>query len=235
MLGGRIFGFGAFLSSAWMMAAPVPGGCGGVGGGSGGGTPNAVCGDGIIEAQEACDGSTFVESEVRCERFDVSKYTGGTLRCNADCSLNTSACVPVVCGNGVIEGNEDCDGSNLNASRDCGERYGYVGGELKCGADCRYDYSACVAPVCGDGVIQGMESCDGANLGSATGQDCSDFIAGTSVLGVQTPYLPGPLKCSPRYCEVDMTQCQPQPGCYWVQVSGPKSPFLVPPSIVCVP
>jgi len=46
------------------------------------------------------------------------------------------------CGNGVIEGNEYCDGSNIGW-RTC-QTMGYESGTLKCASDCQFDRSACV-------------------------------------------------------------------------------------------
>jgi hypothetical protein len=336
MLGGRWFGFGAFVSSAWLMAAPVPGGCGGIGGGSGGATPNSVCGngvwegpyeecdgsafqqqtcaevssdygrggrlkctrdckvdlsecrrtvcgDGVIEGWEICEGNTFAPGVPtscldigalggtlrcsacqldydgcitdicgngqldateacegnefrygydRCEDFDGSKYAGGTLSCNANCTPNTSACVPIVCGNGVVEATESCDGANLGDRQTCAAvSEGYVGGVLKCGADCEYDVSSCQLPVCGDGRIEGFEQCDG----SASGHDCSDFIYGVSVFGIQTPFRPGPLTCSRSSCQFDLSQCRPQPGCYLTSNCGPLPTRPCLPTLHCVP
>lgn len=50
-----------------------------------------------------------------------------------------------VCGNSIIEGNEDCEGANLNSAT-CGS-LGYGGGTLSCDIACSFDTSACTAPT----------------------------------------------------------------------------------------
>jgi hypothetical protein len=82
----------------------------------------------------------------------------------------------VVCGDGVVTGEEKCDGMEL-AGEDCITQ-GFDTGTLACAADCNYDTSACVAYECGNGVIEGAEACDGEELG---GEDCTSqgFDMGT--------------------------------------------------------
>lgn len=70
------------------------------------------------------------------------------------------------CGDGVVDGSEACDGSDL-AGSDCAAQ-GYDGGTLACNADCTFDLSACTMANCGDGTINGKEVCDGTELGAAT-------------------------------------------------------------------
>ncbi len=57
---------------------------------------------------------------------------------------------PIVCGNGVMEVGEVCDGTDLDG-RDCLDQ-GFDGGELVCGGDCTFDSSACT--TCGNGVCE---------------------------------------------------------------------------------
>ena len=49
---------------------------------------------------------------------------------------------PVGCGNGAIEADEECDGSDLG-SASCSSLLGEGSGELKCFSDCTFDVSAC--------------------------------------------------------------------------------------------
>ena len=46
-----------------------------------------------------------------------------------------------LCGNGVIDRGEECDGDNLNGS-DCSAR-GFSGGNLRCSGNCHFDLSEC--------------------------------------------------------------------------------------------
>jgi len=57
-------------------------------------------------------------------------------------TATTSLSVTVsVCGNGFIDGAEDCDGSDLGGQTCVG--LGYDGGTLSCKADCTFDLSGC--------------------------------------------------------------------------------------------
>src|SRR6185436_8776749 len=54
------------------------------------------------------------------------------------------------CGNGKVDGFEECDGSDLGRASTCHDLNPNDGdGKLKCGNDCRYDVSECTR--CGDG------------------------------------------------------------------------------------
>ena len=55
----------------------------------------------------------------------------------------TGIFLPATCGNGVIDGTEQCDLGTLN-SQTCGTR-GFTGGTLRCGAGCVFDTSGCYA------------------------------------------------------------------------------------------
>jgi len=57
-----------------------------------------------------------------------------------DATVKTS-----VCGDGVIEGDEDCEGDDL-AGQTC-ESLGFLGGELSCDEDCSFDITGCIQPT----------------------------------------------------------------------------------------
>jgi hypothetical protein len=69
--------------------------------------------------------------------------------------------------------------------------------------------------VCGDGKVEALEQCDGANL---NGLGCGDFAFGYTLLG-SLAYWEGSLRCGAE-CAFDKTGCRPPPGCYWVTASG---------------
>ncbi|KIG15508.1 Endo-1,4-beta-xylanase A precursor [Enhygromyxa salina] len=95
-----------------------------------------------------------------------------------------------MCGNGVTEAPEECDGEDLGG-RTC-ESVGFPGGELSCAGDCTLDTSGCLEPSCGNGIMEAGEACDGSDLG---GQACADFGEG-----------PGQIACSGD-CTVNLDDC----------------------------
>jgi hypothetical protein len=148
---------------------------------SGGTTPPAsTCGNGKLDTGEQCDGSLLNGKTCVTQGF-----TSGSLSCTSSCTLNTAACVkstttggPAVCGDGLIESGEWCDGSNLNGQT-CVSR-GYKGGSLKCYA-CAFNTFYCWH--CGNGMVESGngEQCDGAS--SLSGKTCSSLGLGTGTLG----------------------------------------------------
>ena len=78
-----------------------------------------------------------------------------------------------VCGDGIVSGGEQCDGTDFDG-KTCGD-YGFSEGSLICTSSCSVDTSSCSngggGPVCGDGILEGTEECDGTDLGAAT---CAD-------------------------------------------------------------
>ncbi len=120
----------------------------------------ATCGNGTIDTGEPCDGDT-----VQCTTIDPVKFTGGKAKCKPDCSgYDTVTCDenPAVCGNGVVEGNETCDGTidpciEINPGL-------FVGGKARCKTDCTgWETETCdtAGDYCGDKVKSGTEFCDG--------------------------------------------------------------------------
>jgi len=126
-------------------------------------SPTAVCGNGVIESGEQCDGASLNGSSCATQGF-----AGGALSCSSSCTLNTSGCSVSLCGNGVVDSGEQCDGSNLN-SQTCASN-GFAGGSLSC-ANCVLNTTGCLSAVCGNGKIEPGENCDGANL---NGKACTD-------------------------------------------------------------
>jgi hypothetical protein len=82
------------------------------------------------------------------------------------------------CGDGMLNGAEVCDGTDLGG-QDC-VSLGYGAGTAVCNAACdAIDVSGCgPGPSCGNDLIEGVEVCDGTDLG---GDDCTDhgFYGGT--------------------------------------------------------
>ena len=130
-------------------------------------TSQGVCGDGIMDAPEACDDGNQVPDD----------------GCENDCTVSLP-----VCGDSRVEGEEECDDGNgentdscVNCSfSSCGDGYVQVGVEqcdngpnnvspdTAAPTDCT---TACVL-ACGDGVAASNEECDDAN--QIDDDDCSN-------------------------------------------------------------
>lgn len=71
------------------------------------------------------------------------------------------------CGNGNLEPEEECDGTNLNSAT-C-DSLGFAGGNLACDPEsCTFDVGGCGESSCGDGIKQQTEDCEDGDLGGAT-------------------------------------------------------------------
>lgn len=121
------------------------------------------CGDEIKNGPEVCDGSDL--GEVTC--LSLGYHGGGELACGEDCmTLYDGGCEGGYCGDGEVNGDEDCDNLDLG-DMTCID-LGYLGGELACTEGCTYDLTLCQEGHCGDGIRSGAEACDGTDLGGAT-------------------------------------------------------------------
>lgn len=149
-----------------------------------GSASNAVCGNGVLEGGETCDGANF--GTATCASMG---FSGGILGCRPGCaSLDTTLCTTggggSSCGNGVVDGTEVCDGFALGGQTCAGQ--GYDGGTLGCLPGCNgFDTSGCTAgggggSACGDGFADffALEICDGSDL---AGETCASqgFAGGT--------------------------------------------------------
>jgi cysteine-rich repeat protein len=76
-------------------------------------------------------------------------------------TTSTTTLPTSLCGNGVIDPGEKCDGPSL------GDGYCFGGGPVTCLSSCAgWNFSACYS--CQNGVREGLEECDGDDIGSAT-------------------------------------------------------------------
>ncbi|MFT3769306.1 MAG: DVUA0089 family protein [Minicystis sp.] len=191
------------LRRAWFIwpavALGVIAGCGGGGGtGSGGGgggdtmstsssssgtggtggTP-VVCGDGTVDATEACDDGNVTDGDGCAKDCTVEKgYT---------CTGLTSVCV-TTCGDGVVAGDEKCDDSNTTTGDGCDDKCA-----IESGYDCTGEPSTCAA-ICGDGLVVGVEVCDDMNTTDLDGcaADCTAEAGWTCDTA-------SPTICAPNY------------------------------------
>jgi len=102
----------------------------------------------------------------------------------------------VECGDGVLEGDEECDGTELGRAS-CVD-IGFDDGVLGCTNACTLDVSACVLFECDNGVLDPNEDCDGARLG---GESCES-----------QGFYSGDLGCT-EACTFDTAGCNDAPVC----------------------
>ncbi|MBO4351141.1 MAG: hypothetical protein J6A01_09385 [Proteobacteria bacterium] len=133
-----------------------------------------LCGNGKLDSNEMCDGELFAEGiRVLCTNKVRPNYD--LLKCTNKCSLDSSvACAPS-CGNGAVEGDEQCDGNVPDVVAACDNP---DLSKLSC-VSCRIlDSGVCPAPkpvdpgqttekpewipqTCGNDTLDSDELCDG--------------------------------------------------------------------------
>ncbi|MDQ2645622.1 MAG: DUF4215 domain-containing protein [Myxococcota bacterium] len=139
-----------------------------------------------------CDGN----ERVVC---GADPFTAERQACEGRCV--SGACVGMACGNGALDGDEECDDGNENDYDDCtslceapicGDGLKRLG-EEECddGNDDEHDdcTNDCKRAVCGDGLVQeGFEECDDGNdeehdecLSSCKSASCGDSVVQDSV------------------------------------------------------
>jgi cysteine-rich repeat protein len=141
----------------------------------------ARCGDGILDADEDCDGSEL--GGATCQSLG---HHGGTLSCGADCQFDETGCTAApACGDGQLDPGEACDDGNTvsgdgcsadcQSDESCGNAYVDNGageqcddGNVDAGDGCG---PTCLIEVCGNGYLDPDEVCDDGN--TASGDGCS--------------------------------------------------------------
>lgn len=112
----------------------------------------AACGDGSVAPAEACDDMNAAAGD---------GCSGCMLEPGYSCTGAPSRCRPI-CGDGMIRGFEQCDGTNLGTET-CASRGFIGGGTLRCSASCAFDTTMCSAASCGNSIIDAGEECDDGN------------------------------------------------------------------------
>lgn len=112
-------------------------------------TGPATCGNGIPEADEACDDGNDDNTDDCTDKCELPACADGYTQANEECddgnTADDDACSPdcknAVCGDALVwTGVEECDEGPDN-------------GSATCTVDCKI-------PICGDGIQSATESCD---------------------------------------------------------------------------
>ena len=131
--------------------------------------PCPVCGDGVAEGMEECDGPGTCPAPAEC----LPAGSPGQCTCSQ------------ACGNGTRDPGEQCDGTDLGGATCIS--LGFAGGALSCAPDCTLDTDACTPGACGDGIVTPGEACDPGGIGGVPpnfgGKTCEalGFPAGGSL------------------------------------------------------
>lgn len=163
--------------------------------------PTPVCGNGIREASELCDGADL--GGATCMSLGLSI---GALNCKADCTLDATGCG----GQGNC-GPANCAGCCAARVCQAGATVGACGSSgstcAACGAGQLCAGGKCAAPGCGNGVAEPQEACDGTDL---KGASCSSLGLGTGQLVCNSDCTVNDTACSASPCaraEHDKTAC----------------------------
>jgi len=136
----------------------------------------STCGDLVCPAGTSCvSGDRCVDSDLVDACNGLSDGATCTVPGLPPSTCSNSVCQASRCGDGRITGAEQCDGGKLD-NHTCVTEGFYSATGLACGADCKFDTSACVGR-CGDGIKNGPELCDGTDMGSATCFDAGFYAA----------------------------------------------------------
>ncbi|MFA5625518.1 MAG: hypothetical protein WC966_10770 [Bradymonadales bacterium] len=133
----------------------------------------AKCGDGTLDAGEACDGSKFAEGAKVCpdgkEIDNIAKFT-----CDDKCEVvvGEGACKDQEqeqkeCGNKKLDAGEACDGSEFaEGAKVCPDGQRLVDEDkFTCSNDCEVEINDACVDICNiNGILDEGEACDGSEF-----------------------------------------------------------------------
>ena len=126
-----------------------------------------VCADGqVCPPGRLCDDSSGTCADEQCLGKDDGTACGpGASFCRAGVCGDS-------CGDGIANGTDQCDGSDLGGWTCESQGIDHYHGNVACLADCTIDSSGC-SGVCGDGIHDtGFERCEPATFDPLEGETC---------------------------------------------------------------
>jgi fibro-slime domain-containing protein len=150
-------------------AQPSAGKDGGIGGDGGVRVLATGCGDGIVTPPETCDDGNTISGDgcsSTCQIEPQDPDGNGW-----SCPQAGGPCTKTVCGDGTLEGNEQCDDGNDLPFDGC----------YKCRKEPSCPNGTCLS-ICGDGIISPGEECDDGN--NVSGDGCSATCKLENVPGI---------------------------------------------------
>jgi hypothetical protein len=140
-------------------------------------TTSEVCGNGSIAGPEVCDGDVFAPG-VSCRSLG---YQDGILKCAGNClAYDTSSCTGMSsCGDGVVDGQEKCEGTHWASSAPTCAWVHLGAGNVRCNDKCQFDFSSCeTADLCAALNWYTDATCDPCELwGGHADPACAGCIA----------------------------------------------------------
>lgn len=132
-------------------------------------TTEPVCGDGVVEGDEACDDGNVASGD-GCDALCAVEP-------DYECVGSPSVCTPVsttdpVCGDGLVEGAEACDDGNTVDGDGCTSACAIADG-FRCIGEPSVCSPESTEPACGNGFVETGETCDDGN--TLAGDGCSNI------------------------------------------------------------